>query len=183
MTTINIKELTGGNTRMHAIATVLEVNESGNANRNLIITFQIEERLSSYVISGLDTLYQAYFPGVTSVARTPYNYDRLIESLGGAIRIENDGSIDLRQIIGRKFIITIVEQTAPNGDYTFKNLWNVIEYPVQDVPYSEPFFDARSNSEAENDAISSYVESLHQLEPRDERDESELPDMGYGGTF
>lgn len=70
MTTINIKQLTGGNARMHAIAKVLEVKESDNANQNLIITFQIEERLSSYVISGLDSLHQAYFPGIASAART-----------------------------------------------------------------------------------------------------------------
>ena len=126
---IDQQHLSGGYERMHAIATVLDVKEVNNANRNIVITFKIEETLSDYTIPGLESLFQAYFPGMAGISRAPFNYDRLVESLGASLVMEQNGLFDLCQLINKTYVITIQEQDSANGEYYFQNLINLIEYP------------------------------------------------------
>ena len=131
---IDTKQLSGGYNRMHAVAIVLDIKEANNANQNIVITFKIDEILSGYTIPGLEYLYQAYFPGITSISRAPFNYDRLVESLGNSLVADQNGLVDLSQIVGKKYMITIQEQDSANGDYHFQNLINLIEYPFAKDP-------------------------------------------------
>ena len=126
---IDQQQLSGGYERMHAIATVLDVKEINNANRNIVITFKIVKILSDYTIPGLESLFQAYFPGIAGISRAPFNYDRLVESLGASLVMEQNGMFDLCQLINKTYVITIQEQDSANGDYYFQNLIYLIEYP------------------------------------------------------
>ena len=126
---IDQHQLSGGYERMHAIATILDVKEINNANRNIVITFKIVKILSNYTIPGLESLFQAYFPGIVGISRAPFNYDRLVESLGASLVMEQNGMFDLCQLINKTYVITIQEQDSANGDYYFQNLINLIEYP------------------------------------------------------
>lgn len=127
---INKKLLSGGYNRMHAITTLIEVKEIENTNRNIVLSFTVDKILSGFTISGLENTYQAYFPSLDNLERVPYSYDRLVESLSDLI-VDEMGMLDLRQLVGKRYVITIQEADYPGKDnemYVFKNLINLVPY-------------------------------------------------------
>ena len=128
---INPQQLSGGYNRMHAVVTLIEVKEIENTNRNIVLSFTVDKIISGYTISGLENTYQAYFPSLDNLERVPYSYDRLVESLADTLVADEMGMLDLRQLVGKRYVITIQEADYPGKDnemYVFKNLINLVPY-------------------------------------------------------
>ena len=183
---IDQHQLSGGYERMHAIATVLDVKEINNANRNIVVSFKIVKILSNYTIPGLESLFQAYFPGIAGISRAPFNYDRLVESLGASLVMEQNGMFDLCQLINKTYVITIQEQDSANGDYYFQNLINLIEYPfatnssIPSESTSTNFRETGFPSSAHNFSRAN-LNSLHQTAQNSEHEEFDPTDPRNGG--
>ena len=183
---IDKQHLSCGNERIHAIATVLDVKEVKNANRNIVLTLKIVKTLSDYTIPGLESLFQAYFPGIAGISRAPFNYDRLVESLGASLVMEQNGMFDLCQLINKTYVITIQEQDSANGDYYFQNLINLIEYPfaINSFIPSEASSTVLRKTGFPSSAHSfsrSNLNSLHQTVGNSDHEEFDPTDPRNGG--
>lgn len=118
--------------RMSALAKLTDVYFTEDQYENMVMIFDIET-VYGFQIKEIGSCYTCRFPSLTYArTKSPFSYKWLLEGINGTIE-ENNGVLNLRDLVGRKFIITIQKKTVIDKGYNFFNLLNLIDY-CNDVP-------------------------------------------------
>jgi hypothetical protein len=121
--------------RMHATATVQGVTV--HPNQTISIDFEIEECFGS-IIPEISRFYHCNLPAVEKAkVSSPYNYRSILESILYTLHVDESGNVDLAQIIGRTYLLSIQKKVYETQGYVFYNTLNMIPYDIQEEPTDE----------------------------------------------
>lgn len=115
--------------RMHIIATAKEINVKDN--QSLSIKFEVQETFGAY-IPEISKIYYCNLPELEKAKEfAPYNYRHMLESILYSLNVDASGEVDLTQIIGRTYLISIQKKVFEETGYVFYNAVNFIPYEEQ----------------------------------------------------
>lgn len=133
--------------RMHIIATAQEINVKDN--QSLSIKFKVQETFGAD-IPEISQIYYCNLPELEKAkVSAPYNYRHILESILYSLNVAANGEVDLAQIIGRTYLISIQKKIFEETGYVFYNALNFIPYEEQ---YEEIPVDSYQGSMLPDDA-------------------------------
>lgn len=121
--------------RMSALAKLTDVYFTEDQYENMVMIFDIET-VYGFQIEEIGSRYECRFPSLNYARKkSSFSYKWLLEGINGTIE-EKNGMLNLRDLVGKKFIITIQKKAMIDKGYNFFNLLNLIDY-CNDVPDKE----------------------------------------------